>query len=282
MAKHDEMKMEVFRSGDYGAKGRYTDADLQKIADDYQPQLLEAPLTFDHAQAGPAYGWVARLQREGDRLVAVLKGVPDAVRNLVRTGAYKRRSIELLRRMPETGRPYLRAISLLGAATPQVKGLREICFAAAEDTERVDLHHDASTTDAGPTLADLSARLLQSQVALMFADLRADGYHLAERDVRALTQIVSAGMVSTDHVHFGDNSSQPALDWLSQFLRQTLLRAPLGESSTPSATAPSSAAQFSERTLPASLALHNSALRVQADNPGMAYRDALGLAARQA
>jgi hypothetical protein len=129
MQQPEEVELEVFRAGDYGAKGEYTERDLQAMAEDYRPGLLEAPLTFDHAQAGPAFGWVSALRREGTRLFAVLRGVPQAVRQVGRSGAYKRCSIELVRNLPDTGRPYVRAISLLGAATPQVKGLAEIKFA---------------------------------------------------------------------------------------------------------------------------------------------------------
>ena len=124
----DALEMEIFKAGDYGAKGRYSEADIQALAEDYKPGLLEAPLTFDHARSGPAYGWVAALKRSGDRLIAVLKDVPSTVRDVLRNGLFKRRSVELMRELPETGRPYLRAVTLLGAATPEVKGLREIAF----------------------------------------------------------------------------------------------------------------------------------------------------------
>ena len=133
----DEIEMEIFRAGNYGAKGRYSEAELQTLAEDYRPELLEAPLTFDHAQTGPAYGWVTPVRRDGDRLLAVLRGVPDAVRQLVRSGAFKQRSVELVRELHETGRPYLRAVSLLGAATPEVKGLSAIRFSASEAHHKI-------------------------------------------------------------------------------------------------------------------------------------------------
>lgn len=131
------LDMEVFRAGDYGAKGAYSQADLDALAADYAPGELEAPLTLDHAQSGPAYGWVRALRRSGDRLIATVTGVPGALRRLIAAGAYKNRSIELIRCAARTGRPYLRAVSLLGAATPEVAGLREIAFAASAGTDHV-------------------------------------------------------------------------------------------------------------------------------------------------
>jgi hypothetical protein len=153
-----EVEMEIFRAGDYGAKGRYSEADLRMLAEDYRPELLEAPLTFDHAQSGPAYGWVTGLRASGDRLLAVLRGVPEAVRQLVRSGAFQSRSVELIRNLQETGRPYLRAVSLLGAATPEVKGLGQIKFSAAADTD----HELVEFADAPEEPEDTSALLLRN------------------------------------------------------------------------------------------------------------------------
>lgn len=144
------IEMEIFRAGDYGAKGRYSEAELEALAEDYRPELLEAPLTFDHAQSGPAYGWVTSLRRNGDRLLAVLRGVPDSVRQLVRSGAFKQRSVELVREMKDTGRPYLRAVSLLGAATPEVKGLSEIRFSAAAEAEQIAIAEFATEPQEQP------------------------------------------------------------------------------------------------------------------------------------
>lgn len=304
MQDDDEVEMEVFRSGDYGAKGSYSVADLQRMADDYRSDLLEAPLTFDHAQTGPAYGWVSRLRCEGDRLVAALKGVPDAVRDAVKSGSYKRRSVELFRKLPHTGRPYLRAVSLLGAATPEVKGLRDVCFAANNDALQMELDAEAAgPVDAlekaespvefsvpqaseSPTMATMHAQLLESRLALMFSELRADGYCLADRDAQAIRTIVTGPRSEASTARFDDSAAGVTLDWLTGFLRQTLLRAPLGQAAAGS-TAGGTKPQFSEtppraaeRTNPRSMALHMSALHIQSQSPEMEYRDALRQASR--
>lgn len=278
MKTKDEVEMEIFRAGDYGAKGKYTEETLERIAADYRPDLLEAPLTFDHAQTGPAYGWVTQLRRSGDRLVAVLKGVPEAVRDMMRSGAYKRRSVELFRALPQTGRPYLRAVSLLGAATPEVKGLRNVCFSAnplaSPDNEAVQL--PAPEDDEANALR---SRLLESRVALLFSELRADGYCLPERDAQALRHIFAT---HESTVQFSDGTAEETLDWMNSFLRGHLQRAPLGEQAASAGRTPAPApdARFSQNTHPRSIALHQAAMRLQAESPGMAYRDALCMAAR--
>ncbi len=294
MNENDEIEMEVFRSGNYGAKGSYSEVDLQTIADDYRSDLLEAPLTFDHAQTGPAYGWVSRLKCEGDRLVAVMKGVPQAVRELVKAGHYKRRSVELFRSLPQTGRPYLRAVSLLGAATPEVKGLRDICFAANPDADclQVSTHEAAAqineqesnaASTGTPEVAALRAQLMESRLTAMFAELRADGYCLPERDTEAIRQLFAVYPADADAVTFSDGSSQPTLHWMSDFLRKTLLRAPLGEAAASSAdryaAAGTGTAAFSANTDPRSAVLHQAAMQLQHESPGLAYREALTRAA---
>jgi len=130
-----ELEVEVFRGGDYGPKGSYGEADLDRIAAGYDPATHEAPVTLDHAQRGPAHGCVKRLRRLGDRLLATLWKVSPALHDWLRRGAYRKCSVELYRSFRGNGRPYLKAVSFLGAATPEVKGLQAPLFAevTAED-----------------------------------------------------------------------------------------------------------------------------------------------------
>jgi hypothetical protein len=123
-----ELTLEVFRAGDYGPKGNYTPDDLESIAADYNPSEHEAPVTLDHQQQGPAHGWVTSLQRAGDRLVATIARVSPTLGALLKSHAYKKRSVEFYRQHGATGRPYLKAVSFLGAAAPEVKGLADPLF----------------------------------------------------------------------------------------------------------------------------------------------------------
>ncbi len=142
MSTTEELELEIFRAGDYGDKGTFSEADLDRIADDYSPDVHEAPVTVDHQQAGPAYGWVAGLKRKGDRLIARLRDLNDSFRSLVESGAFKKRSIELYRTFSDTGRPYLRALTFLGAQPPEVKGLADVTF--KEDAEYVAIDFAAA------------------------------------------------------------------------------------------------------------------------------------------
>lgn len=134
----NELELEIFRAGDYGPKGRWSEADLDRLAADYDPALHEAPVTLDHAQTGPALGWVASISRQGDRLVARLRGLSGGLMTLLRDGAFKKRSVEIYRALPESGEPYLKAVSFLGAAAPAVKGLRDVLFSEVEPLAQLE------------------------------------------------------------------------------------------------------------------------------------------------
>jgi hypothetical protein len=125
-----ELDLAVFRSGDYGARGRYTNDDLDRLAADYDPTTHEAPLTIDHEERGPAHGWVRELRREGDLLVARIVGMSRFIRGALTNGTYRKPSVELFTRHPVTGerRLGLRAVSLLGSMVPRVKGLPALGF----------------------------------------------------------------------------------------------------------------------------------------------------------
>jgi hypothetical protein len=152
----DEIELEIFRAGDYGEKGSFLPDDLEQIARDYDPALHEAPVTVDHSQSGPAFGWIAGLKRVGDALVARLKDLSDDFRAVLRSGAFKKPSIELYRRFSQTGRPYLRALSFLGARPPEVKGLAQPTFGDQSDFVTLDAPDAPAKEPSGKT--DLPCR----------------------------------------------------------------------------------------------------------------------------
>lgn len=120
----------MFRSGDYGPKGKYTDEDLQELAGSYDPDWLEAPVTVDHVQTGPALGWVENIRTSDGILYGDFRVSRDTY-EAMKAGAYKRRSIEIYRGVPyKDGSKvqYVKACSILGAATPEVKGLPQVRF----------------------------------------------------------------------------------------------------------------------------------------------------------
>jgi hypothetical protein len=145
----------VFRAGDYGEKGVYTVDDLKGAASAYNSgnHGHEAPLTVNHDDVA-AYGWAEQGSAtvKGDTLFLDFKQVPDEFVSLVKDGRLKKRSIEFYMdqtpdKKPAPGKKFIRAVTLLGAQPPEVKGMPDIKFGEADkDIERVSI--DFAETDA--------------------------------------------------------------------------------------------------------------------------------------
>lgn len=117
------MKHKIFKAGKY-PQGEVTAKDVMEIASSYDPAFHQAPLTLDHAQTGPAHGWVSSVSADASgNLFADFESVTDDIINLTRSGKYKKPSVEIA---SYDGKKYLRAVSLVNF--PQVKGLPEIKF----------------------------------------------------------------------------------------------------------------------------------------------------------
>ncbi|MBP3847442.1 hypothetical protein J6I39_06800 [bacterium] len=121
---------QVFKAGKY-PQGEFTQKDVEEIAKNYDPSFCEAPITIDHEQTGPAYGWVDKVKTDGDILQVSFKDTPKSFQDDVNAGKYKKVSVELYKNLEGKGH-YLKAVSFLGAAIPQVKGLEPVKFMDSE------------------------------------------------------------------------------------------------------------------------------------------------------
>jgi len=301
------MEIEVFRAGDYGPKGKYSPADLAQIAEDYDPAWHEAPVTLDHRQDGPAYGWVESLRAAGDLLIARLKDLHESLREWISKGAYKKRSIELYRSFARTGRPYLRAVSFLGACPPEVKGLSDPIF-REDEGERVVVEFD-DRPSAGSARAETerfaeleSLRSEASRLALELDKERAERRRAeierfcesARREGRILPAWEANGLVefmlalgrNESAIPTADGRNLTVLEWFKEFLGslgpQIDLReiAPSrgegGDLRRPAIPRPSERATIR----PESLALHEKAVAYCREHEGTSYVEALQAVAR--
>ena len=58
-------RIELFRAGDPGPTGRYTEKDLDRVVASYDPKLHQAPVVIGHPEHDKqAYGWVESLERQ--------------------------------------------------------------------------------------------------------------------------------------------------------------------------------------------------------------------------
>lgn len=247
------LEVEIFRTGDYGQKGRYDEAALEAIANDYRAELHEAPVTTDHTQTGPAQGWVQGLRRVGDRLVAILGRLSPALRELLAHGAYKKRSVELYREFRETGRPYLKAVSFLGAAAPEVKGLADPAF----DEQEAGTVQFTESVPARDAAEDARQRLIEAgRWRPTWEDAGLVDVFRAVGSGAALEALVHVLLAEPAPVAFGETERQSD---------------PSGDSRE--------SAPFVGTPSPESVARHRKALAFLAENPTVSYAEALVRAA---
>jgi len=117
---------DVFKAGNY-PQGVFSEQDVEALAVNYDPKFCEAPITLDHEQRGPAYGWVSELKSENGKLKASFRNVAPELKDFVQSGKYRKISVEIYKEL-EGKKPYLKAVSFLGACIPQVKGMDPVEF----------------------------------------------------------------------------------------------------------------------------------------------------------
>ncbi|GAH26629.1 unnamed protein product, partial [marine sediment metagenome] len=132
--------VEIFAKGTW--KGhKITGEDLDSIVNDTNEIIdklkPKVKLGHDDKQALlqrtglPAGGWITKLKRAGDKILVNIKEVPRVLYQLIKNGAYKRISSEILTDYtePSTKKIYkkvLSAIAFLGADLPAVTNLKDI------------------------------------------------------------------------------------------------------------------------------------------------------------
>lgn len=125
---------EIFRTGTHtslnGQTKDFSESDLDTIAASYNPTEHEAPIVIGHPETNaPAFGWIENIKRVGDRLIAFPKQVNNEFSELVKSGAFKKRSISI------TPDLKLNHVGFLGAAAPAVKGLKDVEFSENQDEQ---------------------------------------------------------------------------------------------------------------------------------------------------
>ncbi|HIF3110303.1 TPA: peptidase [Salmonella enterica] len=166
----------IFRAGTHtdmhGRRINFSDADLNEIAQSYNPALHEAPVVVGHPKTdAPSYAWVSAVKKDRDGLKAEPRDIDPQFAELVKNRRYSKVSASFY--CPESpgnptpGKYYLRHVGFLGAQPPAIKGLKPVSF--AEDEEGVVEFADWSLQ----TTASMFSRIrdfLISQFGLEKAD----------------------------------------------------------------------------------------------------------------
>ena len=127
----------IFKTGKHtdssGNTKDWTEADLDKIIENYDINKHEAPIVIGHPKNNsPAFGWVEKLKRDGDILYALPKQLANEFVEMVNKGLFKKRSISLY---PDGT---LRHVGFLGAQPPAVKGLPDVEFKEEENLSVIE------------------------------------------------------------------------------------------------------------------------------------------------
>jgi hypothetical protein len=144
MATHTAKPFNIFRAGTHTSRSGQTvtvsRADLEQIAQAYDPATADAPLVVGHPKVeDPRYGRVARLEVVGDQLVAYPDpaSVAPEFAAAVNAGHWPHVSASLwppgAKNSPKPDGWYLRHVGFLGAHPPAIPGLGTVSFAADDD-----------------------------------------------------------------------------------------------------------------------------------------------------
>lgn len=156
----------IFRTGKHtdsnGNTREWTEADLDKIVESYDPSKHEAPIVIGHPKSNaPAYGWIEKLKRVGDTLYALPKQLAQEFVEMVNKGLFKKRSISLY---PDGT---LRHVGFLGATPPAVKGLPDVEFSDEFSTLEIEQELQDYQEADQPTIDELKQYIAQLEGELV-------------------------------------------------------------------------------------------------------------------
>ena len=123
--------IEIARTGTFtdmsGVPITIDQAMLDSLVSSFDETRRRVPLVFGHPKTNaPAFGWVAELHRQGDRLRARFRDVPGEVNKTVVAGHYRNVSMSV---GPDG---LLWHVGLLGAKQPAIDGLAPVDLAETE------------------------------------------------------------------------------------------------------------------------------------------------------
>lgn len=138
--------VEVFRTGTW-KNDRYDTADLDAMVEAFDKVGYKPAVKLGHAEKSgdPAYGWVQRIYRAGQKLLADIEVLP-AVYDQIRRRMFDHVSAEIFWNVDRGDRKYpraLKAVALLGAEIPAVAGLAPL-RSVVHNIPRGSFHHVAT------------------------------------------------------------------------------------------------------------------------------------------
>lgn len=161
----DMQNVEIMRTGTFSPSGAAAGkrvtigvAELDGLVDSFEALVpgggFTPVLKLGHADAqrfmgqstgAPNLGIVAKIFREGEKLLANFSNVPDAVVDLIRQKRFTNVSVEIVPNLEFGGKTFsqvLTAVALLGAEMPAISGLKDLAAALFTEVEVTPIKAD--------------------------------------------------------------------------------------------------------------------------------------------
>lgn len=171
--------IEIFSAGKWNGDD-YTERDLDDMVSAFAAVGFEPPLKLGHnaqqeaalmQDGAPALGWVGRVYKQGTKLVADFKELPQKLYEAMKRGNYKRVSSEVYWNYTSNGKTFprvLKAVALLGADIPAVTNLEAITGLYKEGENSYKVYE---TKQEDKNMAELEE--LKTKLAALTADKEA-------------------------------------------------------------------------------------------------------------
>ena len=163
---------EVFKAGDYGDKGTYSETDLEDIVSSFYQAGHIPPVIIGHHEDEDIRkneltdGHVIALKRDGDKLLARANVTPEHAK-LWQDNKLLTWSVGLYKQMKDTGKVALRHLAALGKTPPEVKGLKyKPVFTFSADAENGDYYTIDMEDTMSKELTDRIAELERENASL--------------------------------------------------------------------------------------------------------------------
>ena len=160
---------EIFRAGDYGKKGSYSDADLDRMVANFNSED-QVPIVLGHPQTdSPAWGWLSEVKRQGNVLLARVGELHKDFAEALAENRFKNRSVRIAN---TSAGPKLLHLGFLGGVLPEVDGLKKMAQFDG-DGDRVDHDFDLAAAAQGDNQEVLDMEK-DEQIKKLEADLAAE------------------------------------------------------------------------------------------------------------
>jgi hypothetical protein len=181
----DIQAVEIFEAGEWNGD-KYSETDLDGLVNAFNEtkEITKPYLKLGHGSKQkllaedelPAAGYISRIYREGKKILADFVSIPQKIYELIKNRAYSKVSSEIFVNFKSNGKTYpyaLKAVALLGGATPAVHSLKEILNLYSlehtdptsfevESTRSYEFDHEINKNNGGADMATLEEVMRQN------------------------------------------------------------------------------------------------------------------------